>query len=236
MSKSRSPIVAFCVVALLAPAGSLADDPPKAPPNAPPNTPRDAPPNAPPNQAGGGQQEPFAKRGIVGAITAPYRAKIPAPVNLNNSPRLESLMRGGNLYLSLQDTIALALENNLDLELQRYTPQIADTNLLRAEAGGFATPTSTTVFAGPTSVTGGPASAGLQGLLIAGSTQIGPAPPNFDPALIGSASWGHQTTPQTSSFVTGTTSLIQRQDLSSVSVQKYFTSGTQLSLGLSNNN
>jgi outer membrane protein TolC len=172
----------------------------------------------------------------MGSLTAPYRAKIPAPINLNNSPRLESLIRAGNLYLSLQDTIALALENNLDIELQRYTPQIADTNLLRAQAGGFASPVSTSVFAGPASVTGAAPSAGLQGLLIAGSTQIGPIPPSFDPALIGGISWAHQTAPQTSTFLTGTNSLIQRQDLSSIGVQENFATGTLVNLGLSNNN
>ena len=222
MDGIRADIAILCVLMLLAPAGSFAADQPPGPPG-------QQPPNGQP-------QAPFAERGIVGSLTAPYRAKIPAPVNLNNSPRLESLIRAGNLYLSLQDTIALALENNLDIELQRYTPQIADTNLLRTQAGGFASPVSTSVFAGPSSVTGAAPSSGLEGLLIAGSTQLGPTPPSFDPALIGGLSWAHQTTPQTSSFITGTNSLIQRQDLSSIAAQQYFTSGTLVSLGLSNNN
>jgi len=222
MDGIRANIAILCVLMLLAPAGSFAADQPPGPPG-------QQPPNGQP-------QAPFVERGIVGSLTAPYRAKIPAPVNLNNSPRLESLIRAGNLYLSLQDTIALALENNLDIELQRYTPQIADTNLLRTQAGGFASPVSTSVFAGPSSVTGAAPSSGLEGLLIAGSTQLGPTPPSFDPALIGGLSWAHQTTPQTSSFITGTNSLIQRQDLSSIAAQQYFTSGTLVSLGLSNNN
>jgi outer membrane protein len=222
MDGIRANIAILCVLMLLAPAGSFAADQPPGPPG-------QQPPNGQP-------QAPFAERGIVGSLTAPYRAKIPAPVNLNNSPRLESLIRAGNLYLSLQDTIALALENNLDIELQRYTPQIADTNLLRTQAGGFASPVSTSVFAGPSSVTGAAPSSGLEGLLIAGSTQLGPTPPSFDPALIGGLSWAHQTTPQTSSFITGTNSLIQRQDLSSIAAQQYFTSGTLVNLGLSNNN
>src|SRR5471032_2018259 len=222
MDGIRANIAVLCVLMLLAPAGSFAADQPPVPPC-------QQPPNGQP-------QAPFAERGIVGSLTASYRAKIPAPVNLNNSPRLESLIRAGNLYLSLQDTIALALENNLDIELQRYTPQISDTNLLRTQAGGFASPVSTSVFAGPSSVTGAAPSSGLEGLLIAGSTQLGPTPPSFDPALIGGLSWAHQTTPQTSSFITGTNSLIQRQDLSSIAAQQYFTSGTLVNLGLSNNN
>jgi outer membrane protein len=163
-------------------------------------------------------------------------ARIPAMPDLTNSSRLDSLLRAGNLYLSLADTIALALENNLDLELQRYGPQVADTNLSRALAGGFAAPVSTSVFAGPSSVTGGAPSAGLQSFLIAGSTQIGVAPPSFDPALIGSAGLAHLTAPQSSSFVTGTNSLIQRQITSTVGVQQNFDTGTLVTLGLNNNN
>src|SRR5579871_466222 len=167
-------------------------------------------------------------------LIAPYRGRVVAPVNLNNSNRLEALTRAGSLYLSLQDAIALALENNLDIEMQRYGEQVADANLLRAEAGGFAAPPSVAVTPGPGSVTGAPPSAGLQGLLVAGATQTGTLIPNLDPAIVGGANWGHQTIPQSSSFVTGTSALIQHQDLSNVSVQKYWTTGTQLSLGLNN--
>ncbi|HYP12928.1 MAG TPA: hypothetical protein VEQ63_03310, partial [Bryobacteraceae bacterium] len=60
-----------------------------------------------------------------------------APVRASNSGRLDELMRDGKLHLSLHDAIALALENNLDLELQRYGTRIADTDLERARAGGF---------------------------------------------------------------------------------------------------
>lgn len=192
-------------------------------------------PPTPQAQGDADRPAPITERGILGFFTEPYRAKVPPPINPNNSPRLESLIRGGNLYLSLSDTIALALENNLDIELQRYTPQIADTNLYRTQAGGFATPAATAVFAGPSSVTAAAPSSGLQNLLVTGNTQIGPAPPSFDPALLGGLSWAHQSTPQTSSFITGTNSLVQRQDLSSLSVQKYFETGTLVNLGLSNN-
>ena len=70
-------------------------------------------------------------------ITAPYRPKEIAPLNLANSGRLETLVRAGQLYLSLQDAIALALENNLDIELQRLGPAISQASLLRAKAGGL---------------------------------------------------------------------------------------------------
>jgi len=60
--------------------------------------------------------------GIIGKTTDPYRPKAVPPPNVGNSGRLDSLLRGGNLYLSLQDTIALALENNLDIAIQRTVP------------------------------------------------------------------------------------------------------------------
>ena len=58
-----------------------------------------------------------------------------APLDLSNSARVMSLLRGGKLYVSLDDAIALALENNLDIAIQRYNLPIADTDILRAKAG-----------------------------------------------------------------------------------------------------
>ena len=57
--------------------------------------------------------------------TSPYRAREVSPVNLRNSQRIFDLMRAGQLYLSLDDAIALALENNLDIELERFLPKIS---------------------------------------------------------------------------------------------------------------
>ena len=62
--------------------------------------------------------------------------QVPEPV-LANSPRLEQLVRDGQLYLSLKDAIDLALENNLDLAIARYNLPIANTDILRTQAGGF---------------------------------------------------------------------------------------------------
>jgi len=58
-----------------------------------------------------------------GTIIRGYKSPNPDPVRLSNSTRFENLIRDGKLYLTLQDAIALALENNLDLELERYTPR-----------------------------------------------------------------------------------------------------------------
>jgi len=61
---------------------------------------------------------------------------VPEPV-LTNSPRIDQLVRDGKLYLSLKDAIELALEDNLDLAIARYNLPIADTDILRTQAGGF---------------------------------------------------------------------------------------------------
>ncbi len=186
--------------------------------------------------------------GAFASLTRPYRTKEVPPINIANSNRLDSLLRAGRLYLSLQDAIALALENNLDIEIQRYGPEIADANVLRAKAGGFAQGVSTSVTAGPTSAQpGGVAQSGVTGnpstqasaasATAVGNTvitQSGPPIPTFDPAIVGSASWAHQTVPESSTFISGTDELIQRLDTSAVTYQQGFQTGTLVSLGLNN--
>ena len=68
-------------------------------------------------------------------ITAPYRqGKVPEPV-LTNAPRIDQLISNGMLNLSLDDAISLALENNLDIAVERYTPWLDAVNLLRSKSG-----------------------------------------------------------------------------------------------------
>ncbi len=85
-------------------------------------------------------------------LTAPYRARTVPPVNLANTSRLSSLIRAGNLYLSAQDVVALALENNIDVEVQRYGPLLAREVLRRAEGGGLLRSVGQGVTSGPVSV------------------------------------------------------------------------------------
>ncbi|MGO9806412.1 MAG: hypothetical protein ACLPKH_06805, partial [Rhodomicrobium sp.] len=66
---------------------------------------------------------------------APYTPRHVAAPNLANTARVDSLMHDGKLYLSLNDAIALALENNLDVAIARYNLNIADTDVLRSKAG-----------------------------------------------------------------------------------------------------
>jgi hypothetical protein len=53
-------------------------------------------------------------------ILRPYRGQTVPAVRLTNSGRIYSLLRAGKLYLTVQDAIALAIENNLGLEIDRY--------------------------------------------------------------------------------------------------------------------
>src|SRR5256885_745144 len=64
--------------------------------------------------------EPSTGRG--GWLTRPYQPRTVPPINLANTSRLDSLVKAGNLYLTAQDVVALVLENNIDIEVQRYGP------------------------------------------------------------------------------------------------------------------
>ncbi len=68
-------------------------------------------------------------------LLQPYQPQQVAQPNLGNSPRIDSLMRNGKIYLSIDDAVALALENNLDIDIARYNLNIADTDYLRAKSG-----------------------------------------------------------------------------------------------------
>ncbi|HUB83745.1 MAG TPA: TolC family protein [Bryobacteraceae bacterium] len=157
-----------------------------------------------------------------------------APIRLTNSPRLEQLLRNGNLYLSAQDVIALALENNLDIAVQRYGPFLSQEVLKRAQAGGLLRGTDQPVVAGPASVsTAGVsvASSGLAGGAGIGSvgtviTGIGPNPPSLDPSISATAYFAHQTTPETNTQLNATTELLTGVRYGYVQYSQSFLSGT----------
>ena len=81
-------------------------------------------------------------------LFAPYSPiKIGAAV-LTNSPRIDQLIHDGKLELSMQEAVELALENSMDIVVQRYNPWFADTGILKAESGGFGGTTPGAVFGG----------------------------------------------------------------------------------------
>ena len=96
-------------------------------------TPQPAPPAAPPQLV---HLQDYSKpSSAFPHILQPYRPQQLAQPNLANSPRIDSLMRDGKIYLSIDDAVALTLENNLDIDIARYNLNIADTDYLRAKSG-----------------------------------------------------------------------------------------------------
>ncbi|MEZ5398121.1 MAG: TolC family protein [Bryobacteraceae bacterium] len=195
-----------------------------------------------------------APQGFREKITRNYVAKEVAPINLQNSSRLDSLIRGGVLYLSLQDAIALTLENNLDIELQRYGPEQAKASLMRAQAGGLLRGVPPTVQSGAASAqaqvvgsqTGGAptvqggarrqsasdaAAGGTGGTVI---TATGTALQNLDPVFVSTFNIGHTTRPQSNTVTTGLTSTIFDSTSHSYAVQKSWLTGTTVSAGWNN--
>ncbi|HVW08172.1 MAG TPA: TolC family protein [Bryobacteraceae bacterium] len=159
------------------------------------------------------------RKGRFSWLTRDYQPRTVPPVNLANTSRLSALLRAGNLYLTAHDVVALALENNIDIEVQRYGPLLAREVLRRAEGGGALRSVGTGVAAGPTSVSltgvsvntnGAPTSAGGAGVSSGGGivTQLGPQIPSFDPTISGFVNFAHNTSPQSNTFLTGTTSLV----------------------------
>ncbi len=152
-------------------------------------------------------------------LTHNYQPRTVPPVNLANTSRIGSLVRNGNLYLTARDVVALALENNIDIEVQRYGPLLAREVLRRAQGGGALRSVGSGVAAGPTSVSltgvsvntnGAPSSAGGAGVSSGGGivTQLGPQIPSFDPTLSGLVDFVHSTSPQSNTVLTGTTALV----------------------------
>src|SRR5260221_1570073 len=68
-------------------------------------------------------------------LLAPYTPRHVAPPNLANTPRIDQFLHDGKLYISMNDAVALALENNLDIAIARYNLNIADTDIWRSKAG-----------------------------------------------------------------------------------------------------
>jgi outer membrane protein len=182
-------------------------------------------------------------------FTKNYQPTGVAAISFEDSPRIERLMRAGRIYLSLRDAIALALENNLDIEAARLNPKLQQANLQRASAGALLRNVSNSISSGPSSAslgvlaganslgsTGGTSSgSGTGGVLSGLSVQLaGSAIPNLDPTVFVNAQFQHQTTPLTSTFTTGTNFLVTSYKNANFGIQQGFLTGTQVSLGMGN--
>ncbi|HTQ56903.1 MAG TPA: TolC family protein [Bryobacteraceae bacterium] len=177
---------------------------------------------------------------VIGRLITPFHPekRVISPPRLSNTPRLESLVRAGNLYLSVQDLIALVLENNLDIAVQRYSPYLAREVMRRTAGGGFLRQVDTPILPGPTSVstTGISVNAnGLAGGAGLGSgggivSQIGPVPPNLDPSVYVSLQAGHLTTPETNTYLNNTSVLTNNYRQLVLNYSQQFVTGTSASM------
>jgi outer membrane protein TolC len=184
---------------------------------------------------------------------APYTARKVQEPAFSNTPRIDQLIKNGQLVLSLDDAIALALENNLDLAIARYNLNIADTDVLRAKAGssvrgvatglvsgtpgggqgGFGTGASGAGAGGTTSGAGG-AGAGSAGLVQSTLGATGPSVPQFDPSLNATLETEHQVVPLSNSITTGVNILQQNTGTANFTYNQGFAPGTSMSVGFNN--
>lgn len=171
-------------------------------------------------------------------LVRPYEAASTPPIRMGNSPRPHQLIRAGKLYLTVQDAIALAVENNLDLEVNRYGPLLAQWRVERAEAGGplrGVTSGSSQIgsVASGQGISGSQASAGLGGGGAGAGgnaggavvSQIGPVTANLDPVLQHTTLFSHTTYPQANTVQSQTTALVDTQRLYNTSIQQGLLTG-----------
>jgi outer membrane protein len=184
---------------------------------------------------------------------APYEPRHLADPSLANTARIDQFMHDGKLYLSLNDAIALALENNLDIAIARYNLNIADTDVLRSKAGAsilgvnagvvLNTPgggiggigATSGASTGGTSLGAGGIGAGTNGL-VSSTLGLGPNINSFDPVVTGTLQEDHFSQQVTSIFqgVIPGTSLVQNTGTVNFAYNQAFQWGTNLSVGFNN--
>ncbi len=189
-----------------------------------------------------------------------YTTRDIAPLNVTNSSRIDQVFRDGKIYLSINDAVALALENNLDIGIQRYNLSIADTDILRTSSGAVAlgvnaglvsgtpggttgttsaggTGTSTTGStgggAGGTSIGVGGAGSGAAGI-VASTQGEGPALDNYDPVLTGNVAFERAIIPESNTIITGTNELSQNTTTGNFLYTQGFPTGTLMTVGFNN--
>lgn len=178
---------------------------------------------------------------VLGPILRPFHLerRVVSPARLTNTSRLEALIRAGNLYLSAQDVIALALENNVDIAIQRYGPYLAREVLRRAEGGGFLRDIGQPITPGPTSVSLEGVNVNTVGLAESGAgvgsgggivVQLGAQPPSLDPVLYAYANFQHATTPESNIYLSLVPTLVQDLRQYVVEYVQSFVSGTTAQL------
>ncbi|HTK95960.1 MAG TPA: TolC family protein, partial [Terriglobales bacterium] len=185
-------------------------------------------------------------------IIGPYIGRTVPEPSFANTPRIDQLMRNGTLYLSMNDAIALALENNLDLAIARYNLSIADTDILRTKAGsaargvntglvqgtpgggvgGLGTGASGAGAGGSTSGAGG-AGTGVGGI-VASTSGVGTTVDSFDPILSSNLSIEHQVFQTANTVTTGTPNVQQNFGTANFSYFQGWGTGTAMNVTFNN--
>jgi outer membrane protein TolC len=185
----------------------------------------------------------------------PLGAYLPSKVSepqLTNSPLITQLIRDGKLSLSLKDAIRLALEDNLDIAIARYNLPIADTDILRTQAGGAFRGVNTGVVqgtpgggvggfgtgapgggAGGTTGGAGGAGAGASGL-VQSTLGIGAPVASYDPAIIGTIGAEHQTSPLANLQIYGVPLLQLNTGQANFGYAQAFPTGTSITFAFNN--
>ena len=185
----------------------------------------------------------------------PFRTYAPTEVpraNLANSARIDQHMRDGKLYLSLDDAIELALENNLDIAIARYNLPIAEADIERTKAGGVFRGVNTGVVqntpgggvgglgsgapgagAGGTTGGAGGAGSGASGL-VSSTLGTGTAVSSYDPIISGGISLEHYTEPLSNEQIYRVPSLQLNTLSTNIEYQQAFTTGASISFVLEN--
>jgi len=175
-------------------------------------------------------------------ILRPYQQQpLPATI-VENSPRLRDLIQDGTLVLSLADALALALENNLDIAVQRYLQPVAQTDVLRARAGQAARGISGALL--PSGLNAGAIGAGVSAASQGGGTgsaggitggggavSIGPVG-TFDPAFNLNFSWDRVSSPLNTVVVAGVPNVTTYATAFSGNYTQLFPTGTSYFLSL----
>ena len=173
-------------------------------------------------------------------VLNPYRPNPIPPLELENSPRLHDVLRDGRLRLTLSQALALAIENNLDIAVQRYVHPIAQADLLRTTSGqaargipGAVVPSGLSAGALGVGVnqaagTGGVGAAG--GISGGGGAVNVPQVGTFDPTVSISSSFDRTTSPLNSTVVAGVPQVTTTSSASSVNYTQLFPEGSSVTM------
>ncbi len=185
-------------------------------------------------------QGPVIERPTGNFLWRPYLPPVLMPTRMTNTERIHSLIRAGKLYLTVQDAVALAIENDLNIEVARMGPLNAEWALERAQSGAAprGVARSQSQIGGANAGLGALGNASAAGVSIGGAgtggsggnggvttSQIGTTAQVLDPLFQNQSSFYHVALPQATEALTGVPNYIAGQRIYSTSIQQGLPSG-----------